>query len=198
MVLLIGWRGEPSVSDEPQHGAQGLQMIRMLESCEIESLDTLGAANTIEKAADIASAKKYPVAVLIRRGILADTSGMPPVSHVHETPQNDTLMCREASDEVLDLVGNSDDFIISTMGYTSRESCTPFARSGAKIPSARPEENSTRLAAWDTRYRSRKASLWRNRSDACGASTAMAAYSCTWEAWSPPRVSARKISCTWY
>ena len=55
MVLLIGWRGEPSVSDEPQHRAQGRQMIPMLESCEIESLelprDTIGAANTIEKAA---------------------------------------------------------------------------------------------------------------------------------------------------
>ena len=38
-VLLIGWRGEPGVKDEPQHRAQGRQMIPMLDSCEIESLE---------------------------------------------------------------------------------------------------------------------------------------------------------------
>jgi len=125
MVLLIGWRGEPSVSDEPQHRAQGRQMIPMLESCEIESLelpsDTIGAANTIEKAADIARAKKCPVAVLVRRGILADVPEQAPISHEHETPQNGALTRREALEEILNLVGNSDDFIISTTGYTSRE-----------------------------------------------------------------------------
>ena len=127
VVLLIGWRGEPSVSDEPQHRAQGRQMIPMLESCEIESLemptDTLGAANTIEKAADTARAKKCPVAVLVRRGIPADRPppGKASVSHRDETPQNGALTRREALEEVLDLVGNSDDFMVSTTGYTSRE-----------------------------------------------------------------------------
>ena len=124
VVLLIGWRGEPSVSDEPQHRAQGRQMIPMLESCEIESLempsDTPGAANTIEKAADTARAKKCPVAVLVRRGILAEASGKAPVSHTDEPPQNGALTRREALEEVLDLVGNSDDFIISTTGYVER------------------------------------------------------------------------------
>ena len=135
VVLLIGWRGEPSVSDEPQHRAQGRQMIPMLESCEIESLempsDTLGAANTIEKAADTARAKKCPVAVLVRRGILAEASGKAPVSHTRRA--NGALTRREALEEVLDLVGNSDDFIISTTGYTSK-SCTPSRGAAQRFP----------------------------------------------------------------
>ena len=123
-VLLIGWRGEPGVKDEPQHRAQGRQMIPMLDSCEIESLempcDTIGAAETLKKAIEIARSKKCPVAVLVRRGIL-DTASKVTVLDADEAPRHVGLTRREALENILDLVGDSDDFIISTTGYTSRE-----------------------------------------------------------------------------
>ena len=126
VVLLIGWRGDPLAKDEPQHRAQGRQMIPMLESCEIESFempdDTNGAVNTMLKATAIARDKKRPVAVLVRRGVLAEVSqSYIEDTTVAETPLQNTLTRRAALEGILDLIGDSGDFIISTTGYTSRE-----------------------------------------------------------------------------
>ena len=35
MILMIGWRGEPGVKDEPQHIKQGSKMIPLLMACDI-------------------------------------------------------------------------------------------------------------------------------------------------------------------
>ena len=35
MLLLIGWRGEPGVTDEPQHVTQGRVQERLLEAIEV-------------------------------------------------------------------------------------------------------------------------------------------------------------------
>ena len=122
VVLLIGWRGEPSVKDEPQHRAQGRQMIPMLESCEIDFFempsDTLGAVGTIEKATALAREKKKPVAVLARHGIFTSAKEVPPPEL--EVNQSSPMTRRAALEAILDLVGDSD-FVVSTTGYTSRE-----------------------------------------------------------------------------
>ena len=122
VVLLIGWRGEGMKSDEPQHRAQGRQMIPMLESCEIETfempMDTVDAAETIFKASMIARDKRRPVAVLVRRDVLdAVEEVIEPESVKHDERR---MTRREALEGVLDLVDDSD-FIVTTTGYTSRE-----------------------------------------------------------------------------
>ena len=38
MVLMIGWRGEPTVQDEPQHLHQGRVMMDMLDAMEVPSI----------------------------------------------------------------------------------------------------------------------------------------------------------------
>ena len=38
MLIVIGWRGEPNVKDEPQHIHQGRVMQNMLEAMEIPSI----------------------------------------------------------------------------------------------------------------------------------------------------------------
>jgi len=35
MLLMVGWRGEPGVSDEPQHIKQGAVTKALLDACEI-------------------------------------------------------------------------------------------------------------------------------------------------------------------
>ena len=35
MLLMIGWRGEPGVKDEPQHAKQGKVQLKLLESMDI-------------------------------------------------------------------------------------------------------------------------------------------------------------------
>ena len=123
VVLLIGWRGEGAKSDEPQHRAQGRQMIPMLESCEIETFempkDTVGAAETIHKASTIARDKKRPVAVLVRRDVL-DVAKEATLPESVKQEERCKMTRREALEKVLDLVDDSD-FIVTTTGYTSRE-----------------------------------------------------------------------------
>ena len=35
LILLIGWRGEPGIDDEPQHIKQGMKQVELLESMDI-------------------------------------------------------------------------------------------------------------------------------------------------------------------
>ena len=126
VVLLIGWRGEPSVKDEPQHRAQGRQMIPMLESCEVKYFempsDTLGATRCMENAASLAQEKKRPVAVLVRQGMFTPVKGVSdPEVEVAEFDSSDPMTRRDALEAIIDLIGDSNDFIVSTTGYTSRE-----------------------------------------------------------------------------
>jgi len=126
VVLMIGWRGEPSVKDEPQHRAQGRQMIPMLESCEIKYLempnDTPGATTCMENAASLARENKRPVAVLVRQGMstpVKETSA--PVIDAAQHDSSHPMTRRDALEAIIYLVGDSNDFIVSTTGYTSRE-----------------------------------------------------------------------------
>ncbi len=124
-VLLIGWRGEPSAKDEPQHRAQGRQMIPMLESCEIQFFEmpnnTVGAVESIENAAALAQEKNRPVAVLVRQGMFAAAKNiLTPELEAAECDLSQAMTRRDALDAILDLVRDSD-FIVSTTGYTSRE-----------------------------------------------------------------------------
>ena len=54
MLILLGWRGEPGVKDEPQHVHQGRVMIDMLDSMKVPSIilsDNLEEAATQTKNA---------------------------------------------------------------------------------------------------------------------------------------------------
>ena len=116
-VLLIGWRGEPGVPDEPQHRAQGRQMVPMLESCDIPvsemPVDTTGAFNAITNAMIAAHLKQRPVAVLVHHKTFVDIE-----ESASELPG---LSRATAMAGVMSMVENNNDFVVSTTGYTSRE-----------------------------------------------------------------------------
>ena len=118
VVLLIGWRGEPGTTDEPQHCAQGRQMLPMLESCEIPIVEmpcnTDGAFKAMQKAQALAADRQAPVAVLVRQqtffeveATAADAAGK--------------LSRAQAVQGILSAMDPEKDFIVSTTGYTSRE-----------------------------------------------------------------------------
>lgn len=73
MVLLIGWRGEPGVQDEPQHGHQGAITKEQLDLLDIPVTvigpdDDLSVfVDAYERAQTIGS----PVALLVRKGTFA-------------------------------------------------------------------------------------------------------------------------------
>lgn len=133
VVLLIGWRGEPSERDEPQHRAQGRQTVPMLESCEIEVVemprDTDAAVAALVRASECARDKLRPVAVLVRQGTFGAPKTAVKFAQLDEETQPPAgadqsaaaLTRRAALEAIVDLMWESDDFVVSTTGYTSRE-----------------------------------------------------------------------------
>ena len=72
MILLIGWRGEPGVKDEPQHIKQGAVTEALCETLGLpfkhlpEQMDA--AQNCVREVIDTAKEKNSPVALLVSKG----------------------------------------------------------------------------------------------------------------------------------
>lgn len=72
LLLLIGWRGEPSIKDEPQHIKQGKVTIPLLESMGIKyaimSQSETELATQLQFAQDYMNTTKESFAFVIRKG----------------------------------------------------------------------------------------------------------------------------------
>lgn len=113
MVLLIGWRGEPGVHDEPQHVKQGEVTLGLLDTMQIPYI-ILENANQIGPLVRLAMDRKSPVAMVIRKGTFGNYK-------LKNVSANNNPLSRE---EALKLVVNHlrlDDVVVSTTGKLSRE-----------------------------------------------------------------------------
>ena len=120
MMIVIGWRGEPGVHDEPQHIKQGKVTCDLLDAMKIP-YSILGADNC-NKCLDKALAKAYeyikannaPYALVIKKGTFEDY-----------TLQNNTTveadMSREEAIEKIMLSAPETAAFVSTTGMASRE-----------------------------------------------------------------------------
>lgn len=118
LLLMIGWRGEPDIKDEPQHKKQGEVTLSLLDSMQIPYiiLDTdeneaLGQLHDIIKSA---CEKSIPHAIVVRK----DTFGK---YKLRNEQANDCPLSRE---EALKLVVDrlkETDIVVSTTGKLSRE-----------------------------------------------------------------------------
>lgn len=115
MLLLIGWRAEPGVKDEPQHKKMGRIMLGMLDNLEIpyKILDD-DFESTINEAKAYIDKNKSPFAIIVKKGTFEDYE----LKNKKET--NYELNREEALKIVVSLL-DEDDIIISTTGKTSRE-----------------------------------------------------------------------------
>lgn len=118
MLLVIGWRGEPGVHDEPQHKKQGRVMLPMLEAMEIP-YSILGPevdhAETLLKDA-LAYVRKTsaPFALVIKKGTFKPFSVSRVLKHEFQ------LSRESAIQQVIDVLEESD-VVVSTTGMPSRE-----------------------------------------------------------------------------
>ena len=77
-LLIITWRGQPGISDEPQHALMGPITPKMLETMEIPwelfptDVDQLQPA--LERATDYMTRAQRPFAFLMQKGSVADFS----------------------------------------------------------------------------------------------------------------------------
>jgi len=118
MIIMVGWRGEPGVKDEPQHIKQGRVQNDLLKVLEIpyKILDgNIGNVETfIKEIVNTAVTISSPVAVVVRSGSFEACS-------LPEKEASSYRMGRESAiREVLNSLG-SQDIIVATTGKISRE-----------------------------------------------------------------------------
>jgi phosphonopyruvate decarboxylase len=119
MLLIIGWRGEPGVKDEPQHRTQGQIQERLMETIglpyEVVDADSDPEA-VVGRAAEALAADARPRALLVRKGAFASYA----LAGADEGVDRPPLTRAQAIEAVLEHL-HDDDIVVSTTGMTSRE-----------------------------------------------------------------------------
>lgn len=117
-LLVIGWRGEPGVHDEPQHVKQGEITLGQLELLGIpyfvldKGMSEAGFRNAFARLAAAMEDGKV-AAIVVRKGALS--CSMKP------DYRNDRAMTRETAAEVIVREAGEKDIFVSTTGKLSRE-----------------------------------------------------------------------------
>jgi len=118
MLLLIGWRGEPGVKDEPQHIKQGEIQQELLNTLDIPyiiiSNDSKELKDQIDKIINKAITDNRPVAIIIKKGTFDNYRSM-------VARENIGSISREESLEIILKNLPKDSIVVSTTGKTSRE-----------------------------------------------------------------------------
>ena len=118
VLLMIGWRGEPSIKDEPQHVKQGEVTLALLDAMQVPYiiLDTDEEKALVQISEMIRSAKSLnrPHAIVIRKG----TFGKYKLKN--ESCNHFPVSREEALKLVVDNL-KENDIVISTTGKLSRE-----------------------------------------------------------------------------
>jgi phosphonopyruvate decarboxylase len=118
MLVMIGWRGEPGLKDEPQHIKQGKVQLKLLKSMdipyEIISKDDNLFPSKISNAVKIAKNKSIPVVLLIKRGTFEKYG-----KEIKKS--DDTYMEREKALAIILDSLDDNTIVVSTTGKTSRE-----------------------------------------------------------------------------
>ena len=118
MILLVGWRGEPGVHDEPQHVKQGKVTISLFETLgiptEILPDDDAAAADMARKMVEQAKAESRPVALVVRKGLFAEYKLQ------NKKPDIAALPREQAIEDILKSLPE-DAVVVATTGMISRE-----------------------------------------------------------------------------
>ena len=115
LLLIIGWRGEPGVHDEPQHVRQGKVTLSLLETMEIPYavLDE-NWEGQVEDALRAIKETNGIYALIVRKGTFDEYK----LQH-HEV--SDLPLGREEAIKIVVDKLREDDIVVSTTGMISRE-----------------------------------------------------------------------------
>lgn len=118
MVLLIGWRGDPSDKDHDQHKTQGRITTKLLDLLEIPYVivqdDNRLIEETVRWAVQTALEQGMPTALIAQKGIFAEREKKPPVDDSHP-------MSREDAINVILNSTPKDTILVATTGRATRE-----------------------------------------------------------------------------
>ena len=111
VIFVIGWRGEPGVPDEPQHGFQGEITLSLLDCLRIPYI-IVGGHNKADFNTLINQGKS--VAFVIKKDALK-------YNKKQSYPSYDTDLSRETTLRIIFENTNTDDVFVCTTGKLSRE-----------------------------------------------------------------------------
>jgi phosphonopyruvate decarboxylase len=118
MVVMVGWRGEPGVKDEPQHIKQGEVMEQLLDACGLPTViidaETISIKEVLKSAIELTITSSQPVILLVKKGTFGPYKLKSTVPDIAEATREDAIKM------VIDACG-VDDVFVSTTGKASRE-----------------------------------------------------------------------------
>ena len=114
MLLMIGWRGEPGIKDEPQHVKQGKVTLDLLDIMGVKYFVLEDDYQPqIDACYDYMKEQNQPVALVIKKGSFSPYK-------MGKQPPRFEMKREEALEQILGKIG-PDSFVVSTTGKTSRE-----------------------------------------------------------------------------
>lgn len=118
LLLIIGWRGEPAVHDEPQHVKQGKVTLELLDTMgiryEILSNDEPSCTHQIEQACALMQETGEPYALVVRKGTFDDYK-------LQRNEDTGLTLPREQAIQMVAAAIEPTAVIVSTTGMISRE-----------------------------------------------------------------------------
>ncbi|MGN0793643.1 MAG: phosphonopyruvate decarboxylase [Aristaeellaceae bacterium] len=117
-LLVVGWRGEPGVKDEPQHVKQGQVTLSQLELLDVPYMVLDRTMTDADFDAAFAEMQRHlsagrTVAIVVRKGALSCS--------LKPEYRNDSTMTREEAVGVIARLAGQKDVFVSTTGKLSRE-----------------------------------------------------------------------------
>lgn len=118
MIVMIGWRGEPGVHDEPQHVKQGEVTLTLLDAMQIPYIilpeEDTEAATAAGMIANDCRKSGRPHVIIVRKGTFGSYKLQIKVPNDNPVGREEAMKC------VVDSIP-SDSIIVSTTGKLSRE-----------------------------------------------------------------------------
>lgn len=118
VLLLIGWRGEPGIHDEPQHVKQGKVTLPLLDVMSIRhailSKDDAEAARQVEEAVHFMEESKEPFALVVEKDTFEPYT-------LKNKKESHLTLTREKAIQIVAAAIGPEDVIVSTTGMISRE-----------------------------------------------------------------------------
>tara|TARA_B100001057_G_scaffold378071_1_gene383413 strand:+ start:1417 stop:2526 length:1110 start_codon:yes stop_codon:yes gene_type:complete len=127
LLLLVGWRGEPKIIDEPQHMVKGKITLDLLKLLKIKYLIINSKTKSFKKISKLISFSKKTnsvIAIVVQKGTFES------INKMSIKKNKFSLKRSEIIENILRNIPNKTS-LISTTGYTSRE--LNFLRSQKKI-----------------------------------------------------------------
>ena len=118
LIMIVGWRGEPGVKDEPQHVKQGKVQLDLLKTLDLPyaiiSKDEEDINTKVTDGIELAVSENRPFVFVIKKGTFSKFRS-------ESSSDEERIMNREKALDIMLSHFPEDVIIVSTTGKTSRE-----------------------------------------------------------------------------